>query len=279
MSTRSPAHPTYGVLRPVLEYAAVRLAHNPGPMTLDGTNTWIVGAPGAGECVVIDPGPADAEHLRAVGEHLPVAGILLTHHHPDHADGLEELAELTGAPVRAVDPAWCTGAARNASGGFGSGPLEDGEVVEAAGLELRVLVTPGHTADSMCLHTEHGGVPALFAGDSLLGRGTTVVMADDGHLGSYLSSLRRLSELDPGTRLLPGHGPEGPDAREVAEYYLEHRRQRLDQVRAAIGGLEGEISARRVVDVVYADVDPSVRPAAESTVLAQLEYLRELGEL
>ncbi|PRW63387.1 MBL fold metallo-hydrolase [Actinopolyspora mortivallis] len=279
MSSHTRQHPAYAVSRPVLDYATVRLASNPGPMTLDGTNTWIVGAPEAEECVVIDPGPAEEEHLRAVGGTRPVAGILLTHHHPDHTEAVTELARRTGAPVRAADPEWCTDSPAGRDSGFGTGQLRDGEVVTAAGLRLRVLATPGHTADSVCLHTEHGGVPAVFAGDSLLGRGTTVVMAEDGHLGSYLESLRRLTELPEGTWLLPGHGPELPGAPAVAEHYLAHRRQRLDQVRTAVRGMVGEIDAARVVDVVYTDIDPAVRPAAESTVLAQLEHLRELGEL
>ncbi|MDR7301739.1 glyoxylase-like metal-dependent hydrolase (beta-lactamase superfamily II) [Haloactinomyces albus] len=269
MSSLSPEHPAYATLRQVTPYASVLLADNPTPMTLDGTNTWIVRAPGKRECVVIDPGPGDGEHLRRVADHGPVELVLLTHHHPDHVEGVQEFVELTGAVVRAFDPALCIGAEA----------LEGGEVLSVAGLRLRVLATPGHTGDSVCFVVEHEDVPALFAGDSILGRGTTVVADPDGHLGSYLDSLRRLAELPEGTRVLPGHGPELPDARAAASTYLAHREQRLGQIRQVVRERGPEVTARQVVEVVYADVDRSVWPAAESTVRAQLTHLRELGEL
>ncbi|GAA4837097.1 MBL fold metallo-hydrolase [Saccharopolyspora rosea] len=257
-------HPAYGELRPVTPYASVLLARNPTPMTLEGTNTWVVGSPDAADRVVIDPGPDDPDHLQRVADAGPVSLVLLTHHHPDHTDGVEHFTRLTGAPVRALDPGLC----RNAE------PLADGEVVEAAGVELRVLATPGHTSDSICLLAEHD-VPAVFTGDSVLGRGTTVVAHPDGHLGSYLRSLRRLVALPEGTRVLPGHGPELPDAGAAAAAYLEHREQRLDQVRAVVRDRGPDVTPRQVVEIVYADVDRSVWPAAELTVQAQLTYLRE----
>lgn len=257
-------HPAYGELRPVTPYASVLLARNPTPMTLEGTNTWVVGSPDAADRVVIDPGPDDPDHLQRVADAGPVSLVLLTHHHPDHTDGVARFVERTGAPVRALDPALC----RDGE------PLRDGEVVEAGGVELRVLATPGHTADSVCFVVD-GDEPAVFTGDSVLGRGTTVVAHPDGHLGSYLESLRRLADLPEGLRVLPGHGPDLPDARTVAEHYLQHRHQRLDQVRAALADLGPDATPRQVVEVVYADVDRSVWPAADLTVQAQLTYLRE----
>ncbi|MBB5154013.1 MBL fold metallo-hydrolase [Saccharopolyspora phatthalungensis] len=261
-------HPAYGALRQVTPYASVLLAHNPSPMTLEGTNTWVVREPDAGDCVVIDPGPADADHLRRVADQGPVSLVLLTHHHSDHTGGAARFAELTGAPVRALDPALCLGA----------GPIQDGESIKAGGMELRVIATAGHTADSVCFVVDHEE-PAVFTGDSLLGRGTTVVAYPDGHLGSYFESLRLLAGLPPGLRVLPGHGPELPDVRTIANAYLEHREQRLDQVRAAVRDHGPAVTPRQVVEVVYVDVDRSVWPAAELTVQAQLAYLRERGEL
>lgn len=261
-------HPAHGELRQVTPYASVLLANNPSPMTLDGTNTWLVRAPSAAECVVIDPGPADAEHLDRVVEHGPVAQVLVTHHHPDHTDGVAELAARTGAPVRAASPEWCRGA----------DPLFPGEVLVAAGIRLRVLATPGHTRDSVCFQAEDPPM-AVFTGDSVLGRGTTVVTAEDGHLGSYLSSLRMLAEVPEGVLALPGHGPELPDLRTAATGYLQHRQQRLDQVRAVLAERGPELTPREVVETVYAEVDRSVWPAAEQTVRAQLVYLRERGEV
>jgi glyoxylase-like metal-dependent hydrolase (beta-lactamase superfamily II) len=254
------SHPLYGQLRAVTPHASVLLAHNPSPMTLDGTNTWLLRAPGTDSCLVIDPGPDDPAHLRAVvaaaGE---VTEILLTHGHRDHSAGAAALRALTRAPVRALDPA-------QRLGGEGLG---DGDVVAAAGVEVRVLATPGHTADSLCFAVGD----AVLTGDTVLGRGTTVVAHPDGRLADYLDSLRRLHEL--GTRaVLPGHGPELPDLAAITSAYLAHREERLDQIRAALDQLGPDAAAMDVVRVVYADVDPVLWPAAELSVRAQLEYLR-----
>lgn len=258
-------HPAYGVLRPVTPLASVLLAENPSPMTLDGTNTWVLRAPGAQACVVVDPGEDDAEHLRRVAAQGPVALVLLTHRHHDHAGGARRFAELTGAPVRALDPSLV----------LGSEALGDGDVVAAAGVELRVVATPGHTADSLSfLLSGPDAGPAVLTGDTILGRGTTVIAHPDGALGPYLGSLRRLAELAPGTAVLPGHGPELPDAPAVASAYLAHREQRLDQVRAALATLGPDATPRQVVELVYAEVDRALWPAAELSVRAQLDHLR-----
>jgi len=261
------AHPAYCELRPVTPLAAVVLAHNPGPMTLEGTNTWVLRAPGSEECVVVDPGEADdeAHRQRVVAAAGPVALVLLTHRHHDHAGGARRFAELTGAPVRALDRSLVLGAEG----------LGDGDVVAAAGVELRVVATPGHTSDSLSfLLAGPDAGPAVLTGDTVLGRGTAVIAHPDGALGPYLDSLRRLAELAQGTDVLPGHGPELPDAAAVAAKYLDHREQRLDQVRAAVAELGAEATPRQVVEVVYADVDRVLWAAAELSVRAQLDYLR-----
>ena len=259
-------HPAYGLLRPVTSTASVLLADNPSPMTLDGTNSWVLRAPDTERCVVVDPGPDDEEHLARLAAHGPVVLVLLTHGHPDHADGARRFGERVGAPVRALDPALRLG---------GEG-LAGGDVVSAAGLDLRVLATPGHTADSLSFVVEHDE-PAVLTGDTVLGRGTTVVAHPDGRLMDYLDSLHRIADLPPGTAVLPGHGPELPDAGEAARAYLAHREQRLDQVREALRRLGPHAGARDVVEVVYADVDRALWPAAELSVHAQLDYLREHG--
>jgi glyoxylase-like metal-dependent hydrolase (beta-lactamase superfamily II) len=261
------AHPAYGELRPVTPLASVVLAHNPGPMTLEGTNTWVLRAPGSEECVVVDPGEADdeAHRQRVCAAAWPVALVLLTHRHHDHAGGARRFAELTGAPVRALDRSLV----------LGSEALGDGDVVAAAGVELRVVGTPGHTSDSLSfLLAGPDAGPAVLTGDTVLGRGTAVIAHPDGALGPYLDSLRRLAELAPGTDVLPGHGPELSDAAVVAAEYLAHREQRLDQVRAAVAELGAEATPRQVVEVVYADVDRVLWAAAELSVRAQLDYLR-----
>jgi glyoxylase-like metal-dependent hydrolase (beta-lactamase superfamily II) len=251
--------------RPVTATASVVLAPNPGPMTLDGTNTWVLRAPGAEGCVVVDPGPLHEGHLAAVAGCGPVEVVLLTHGHVDHSEGARRFAELTGAPVRALDPAHR----------LGSEGLGEGDVVAAAGLEVRVLATPGHTSDSLSFVLDPGsGADAVLTGDTVLGRGTTVVAHPDGVLGDYLASLRRLRELGELT-VLPGHGPELASAGAAAEAYLRHREQRLEQVRAAVAA--GAATASQVVEAVYADVDRALWPAAELSVRAQLEHLRRTG--
>jgi len=234
------------------------LAPNPGPMTLEGTNTWVLRAPDAEDCVVVDPGPLHEAHLVEVAALGPVAVVLLTHGHLDHSEGARRLAELTGARVRALDPAHR----------LGDEGLGEGDVVAAAGIELRVLATPGHTSDSLSFVLDDD---AVLTGDTILGRGTTVVAHPDGVLGDYLASLRRLRELGALT-VLPGHGPELPSAGVVAEHYLAHRQARLEQVQAAVEAGAGTADA--VVERVYADVDRALWPAARLSVLAQLDHLR-----
>ncbi len=256
----------YEQLRQVTSHAGVVLADNPDPMTLDGTNTWLLREPGRTDAIVVDPGPDDENHLAAVVAAAGhVTSILLTHGHADHSAGAARLRELTGAPVRALDPAHR----------LGSEGLAEGDVVAAAGVEVRVWATPGHSSDSLSflLDPADGTAAAVLTGDTILGRGTTVVAYPDGDLGAYVASLLRLSELGPIT-VLPGHGPELASAVEVAAAYLEHRKERLEQVRAALDTLGRDAAPRAVVELVYADVDRVLWPAAELSVRAQLAFLR-----
>ena len=241
-----------------------RLAPNPGPMSLDGTNTYLIAAPGAAGRIAVDPGPLDEQHLQALAGDGPVQLILITHRHADHTAAAARFSELTGAPVRAADPAHCHGAP----------PLQDGETIRAAGTEIRVLATPGHTSDSLCFHLPQDGPHgSVLTGDTILGSGTTVLDYPDGTLRDYLESLDRLERLGPAT-VLPAHGPVLPDLAVVAAAYLEHRAERLAQISAALDRLGRWATVAQVADAVYGDVDPSVRRAAEASVAAQLEYLR-----
>jgi glyoxylase-like metal-dependent hydrolase (beta-lactamase superfamily II) len=248
------------------------LAPNPSPMTLDGTNTWLIAEPGSAAAVVVDPGPLDEGHLRRVHDEAGQAGqrvalIVLTHQHSDHCAGAARLAELTGAPVRAVDPAQR----------LGDEGLAAGDVLTDAGCELRVLATPGHTADSVCLQLPADG--AVLTGDTVLGRGTTVI-AEDGSLADYLGSLHRLRALADETDLrvlLPGHGPLLASPAATLDYYLTHRAERLAEVRAALAS--GDTTPAQIVARVYADVDQVLWPSAGASVRAQLDYLAARGEV
>lgn len=248
----------------ITERAQTILADNPGIMTLDGTNTWVLREPGAARSIVVDPGPLDENHLAAVAEAAgSVALIVLTHWHLDHTEGAERFAAMTGAPVRALDSALCSGA----------GPLTDGEIIEVDGLVVEIFATPGHTTDSICLLID--AEKSLLSGDTILGRGTTVISHPDGVLGPYLASMGTLSALT-GTgrvdRILPAHGPVIEDPAAVIDFYIAHREERLDQVRAALSA--GDQTPDEVVARVYADVDQVLWPAARLSVEAQLEHLR-----
>lgn len=241
-------------------------------MTLDGTNTWLVAEPGSATVVVVDPGPDDETHLRRVARQADEAGqritsILLTHRHDDHSGGARALAEMTGAPVRAVDPAHR----------LGDEGLPPGSVVAASGCEVEVIATPGHTSDSVSLYLRADG--AVLTGDTVLGRGTTVI-ADDGSLADYLGSLDRLRALASErqlTAILPGHGPVLGSPLSVIDFYKAHRAERLAEIRAALAA--GDRTGKAIVARVYADVDQALWPFAEISVRAQLAYLSDRGEL
>jgi glyoxylase-like metal-dependent hydrolase (beta-lactamase superfamily II) len=272
MTSPAPMRAGAGIDGSGTERVQCVLAPNPSLMTLDGTNTWLVAEPGSATVMVIDPGPDDESHLQRICAIVAergqrVAGIVLTHRHIDHSAGAPRLAEMTGASVRAVDPSYRLGAEG----------LVAGDVLDSSGCELRVIATPGHTDDSVCLHLPADNV--VLTGDTVLGRGTAVI-ADDGSLGDYLESLQRLRALTEQTglsALLPGHGPLLADPAGVLDFYLTHRAERLDEVRAAVAA--GDRTPAEIVPRVYAAVDPALWPFAQSSVRAQLRYLHDRGEL
>lgn len=250
-------------------HARCVLAPNPSIMTLDGTNTWLLGDPASGELLVLDPGPQSEAHLAAIEAALAerdarAVGVLLTHGHADHSEGAGDLARRLRCGVRALDPVHR----------LGDEGLADGDVIDRAGVVLRVVGTPGHTHDSLTFLLEPD--EALLTGDTVLGRGTTVVAHPDGRLDAYLRSLQRLrlvAEESGASWVLPGHGPALPDPIGLLEAYLEHRHARLDQVREAVAAGAG--TPAEVVATVYADVPRAAWPAALLSVAAQLEYLRD----
>ncbi|MGZ4656865.1 MAG: MBL fold metallo-hydrolase [Blastococcus sp.] len=246
------------------------LAPNPSPMTLDGTNTYVVGAPGRGPAGLVDPGPDDAAHLAAVEAALADRGarcvaVLVTHHHGDHAEAALPWGARFDAQVAA--------ASSDVAGPRGR-VLEPGERLTLAGTTIGVVPTPGHTADHLAFRLESG---AVLVGDHVLGRGTSVVTHPEGDVVAYLESLRRVHDLGP-SALYCGHGPElteNPGA--VLEYYLAHRAYREQQLLTALAG--GARTVDELVATIYAEVPRSVWPAAAQSTRATLGKLVTEGRV
>lgn len=274
-------HPAYSQLRPVAPSTGVVLCDNPSYQALEGTNSWVVRAPGDTRSVIIDPGPHDEGHLnvlrtKATQDGAEVALILLTHHHPDHADGAGRLRQFTGAPFRGADVRYCSGAEA----------LTDGELIRIDGLTptIEVVATPGHTDDSVCffIHTDGGeagtdaDVEGIATGDTIAGRHTTMISETTGDLGDYLDTLRLLMDRGQGVRLLPGHGPDRTDTAGVSEKYLERRELRLRQVTDALETLGEDATVGQIVDEIYTDVDPVLRDSAKQSTRVALRHLGKL---
>lgn len=243
----------------VPDWVRLQRADNPGPMTLDGTNTWVVGD--ADALVVVDPGPDDVAHLRAIADHGNVQAILLTHGHRDHSDGIDTLHRMTAAPVLAFDARWLRGAE----------PIRDGDTIAAGSVQVAVLHTPGHSSDSLTFVADRSEERVILTGDTILGRGSTVLEYPDGLLADYLDSLDRIAGYGDSV-VLPGHGPVGPTAMQRAAVLRQHRHERLAQVEAA--WLAGVCDVDAITDAIYGDTSAEVQWAARLNVEAQLDYLR-----
>ncbi len=237
------------------------VAPNPGPMTLDGTCSYLFGSD---PCLVIDPGPEIESHIEAIrseGERRGgIGGVLLTHGHGDHSDGVASL----GAPLI---------------------ELADGD--EHGG--LTALATPGHAPDHLCFFSRPAFHPAApgreaedaagmvcFSGDLVLGEGSTIVPPDPGAMSAYLGSLRRLQSLDL-ELICPGHGPWVTDPAAKLEQYVEHRLMRERRLVAALE--RGERSRAALLDEVWDDVAEPLRPAAAVAMQAHLDKLEGEGRL
>lgn len=259
--------PTIAALEPLVTRV---LAPNPSGMTLDGTNTYLVGEPATGQAVLVDPGPDDPGHLQRVAAALTerqasCVAILVTHHHLDHAEAALPWGALLEVPVAAADPDVC---------GPDGRILEAGQRLRLAGTEIDVVPTPGHCSDHLAFRIESG---AVLVGDHVLGRGTSVVTHPEGDVLAYLESLRRVYDLGPAA-LYPGHGPElVQDPIAVIDFYLAHRDFREKQILVLLS--TGEQSVSALVGVIYAAVPRGLWPAAEQSTRATVAKLEMQGRV
>ena len=236
-------------------------APNPGPLTLDGTQTWLVG-----ETAVIDPGPDVASHIDVIRAAMPrLRTILITHRHADHAPAAIPLRNATGA--RIVAPREVLDDSEVDQRVIG------GERIEVGDSWLEVIATPGHTNEHVCYLSPDGD---LFTGDTILGSGTTAIFPPDGHMGDYLASLAKLRALAP-ERIYPAHGPMRDDAVSLIDEYIAHRLKRERQVLDAIAAGARSLPAMR--ERIYPDLDPRLHAAAEIQLRAHLIKLEEEGRV
>jgi glyoxylase-like metal-dependent hydrolase (beta-lactamase superfamily II) len=243
------------------ELAAHRIvrirADNPGPFTLGGTNTWIVGADPAW---LVDPGPALDDHHAAIVAELErrggLGGVALTHDHRDHAEGVAAIRErFDGAPLAA-----------------GRGPADVRLADGATFGPLRAVATPGHAPDHFAFVCGR----AALTGDAVLGEGSVFIAPDPGALSGYLDGLHRLRALDL-ELLAPGHGPIVTEPRAKLDEYIAHR---LDRERRLLAALDdGARGTDELLDAGWAEVPEVLRPAAAVTLLAHLDKLADEGRL
>ncbi len=256
---------------PLLRHVQRLTAPNPGRMTGPGTNSYIVGEPG--HYIVIDPGPDDAGHVARlaaiVGQGLQA--IVCTHAHPDHAPGAAPLQRLAGGIIMGrptgplFEPQWAFTPQRT---------LEDGERLRCGDSTLRILHTPGHASNHVCLLLEEDGL--LFSGDHILSGSTTVISPPDGDMRDYVAQLHRLAG-EPFEYILPAHGHViAAGKREVAKL-IAHRMAREAKVLEALRRVAGPATLDDLVAIAYDDVDPQIHAVAKRSLTAHLLKLRDDG--
>jgi glyoxylase-like metal-dependent hydrolase (beta-lactamase superfamily II) len=263
------AAPETGSMRRIAPDVWRIVAPNPSPLTGPGTNTYVVGR---GRRIVIDPGPADPLHVDRI---LEVTGgaveqIVCTHSHPDHSPGAVSLRATTGAIVCGMPPP---------DDGYQDDTyvpdriLADGDVITHGDARLRVVHTPGHASNHVCLLLDPSGL--LFTGDHLMSGSTVVILPPDGSMRLYLQSLERLREM-PITDLAPGHGSLMPNAMDEIDRVRAHRLLRESKVVAALRE-SGSGTLDEILPVVYGDVPRFMHPIAKYSLLAHVLKLEEEG--
>ncbi len=273
-----------GELVPIAPGLARLTAPNASPYTYTGTNTFLVGNDAV---AVLDPGPDDDSHLKAILEAAGprrIEAILLTHTHIDHCALAPRLKAETGAPIvfggrhRLSRPLKFLErnpfAHASAYGLVPDREIRDGERLAFGEVALTAVATPGHCANHFAFVLD--GTDMVLVGDHLMAWSTTVVATPDGSLTDYLASLDKLEAL-PQTRYIPAHGGEIPDGPERARGVRAHRQMRNGQIREALR--DGPLTLSGLARRVYPQLAPKVRSGAQRTLLSHLEYLEEKGEV
>lgn len=248
------------------------LARNPSPFTYTGTQTYLVGD--GVDVAVIDPGPADPEHIEAILEAVGkarIAAICCTHTHRDHSPATVPLKALTGAPIVGCAPLTLDDDGPRADAAFDPDyrpdrVLADGETISGEGWTLEAVATPGHTSNHLCFALPETG--AMFTGDHVMGWSTSVVSPPDGDMTAYLASLQKLYEREQDAIYFPAHGPAVEKPRQLVRGMIGHRRQRERQILRQIEA--GRETIAEMVPLMYKGVDERLWPAAGRSVLAHL---------
>jgi len=261
MGFLSEPTPDYGVAQEVAPGIRRLVACNPSPMTYFGTNTWLV--EGEDGVSVIDPGPDDAAHVAAIMAATGgrIGRILLTHTHPDHVGAAPALAAVAGVKIFGWGKPWLKSFAPDVA-------IADGD--EIAG--LRAIHTPGHASDHLCFAF---GDEVMFSGDHVMSWNTSIISPPDGDMAAYMQSLRVLMERND-RLMLGGHGPAMRDPASMLRALLVHRISRESAVQGALSAVP--MAVDWVVDQLYYEIDPRLKPAAARTVLAHLHKLRDEGK-
>ncbi len=271
----------YGVAKKVAPLVRRIVANNPGPFTFKGTNTYIIGQ---GEVAIVDPGPNDENHRKALFQALGeerITHILLTHTHRDHSDGLSSLKEITGAMTLGYGP---SGAMRGTANQSPSNNdfvdatfkpdqiLRDRDLIEGSGWTIEAIHTPGHAPDHLCFVVGQDGI--MLSGDHVMAWNTSVIAPPEGNMRDYMSSLERL--LDRKEALyFPGHGGRIIQPQRLVKAYLVHRTWREAAILACVK--DGNCTIPQIAETVYRGSDHELTAATCLSVLAHLEYLNERG--
>lgn len=274
-----PAPGPVGLAEQIEPLVARVLAPNPSPYTYTGTQTYLVGR---SDLAVIDPGPADEDHIAAIIAGIadrPVRAIMCTHTHRDHSPAAAPLSRLVGAPIIGCAPLTLDDDGPRADAAFDvdyapDRVLSDGEQVAGDGWTLTAIATPGHTSNHLCFALDQSG--ALFTGDHVMGWSTTVVSPPDGDMADYMASMALL--LDRDDRIYyPAHGRAIETPRKLVRGMMGHRRQREGQILRRIA--EGTDRIEEMVPSMYKGLDPRLYGAAGRSVLAHLIELERQGRV